>query len=411
MPRDDAPRPEHADHLREQVLARFDQARHADSASSWWKRALIEGRIIMRRPIPRLIAASVVGVAIFAAWLAMPARQSAAHAFNRIAETLVTAKTARFQMEVSIEGQPKQKFKAWFLAPHKIRQEVGNVVNIGDFETGKIITLMPDQKRAMVMNMKGAPKHKSSDNYFDQLRRLLMEKRDGQDQQYERLGEKEFDGKKAAGFRFDAPIATITLWGDPKTGDPIRIETVWSGIPRTEVVMTDFQINVELKASLFDQTVPADYKAQSIDVDASEPREQDLVAGFKACAEISGGEFPESLDTIGVQKLIIKYAMKAADKKDVTDEKIQELMSESIRIGRGFQFVMQLPESAEATYAGKGAKRDEKARPIFWYKPDGGKKYRVIFADLTVQDADSAPQVAGAKRIEKASKTHKTSEK
>jgi hypothetical protein len=29
-----------------------------------------------------------------------------------------------------------------------------------------------------------------------------------------------------------------------------------------------------------------------------------------------------------------------------------------------------LPESAYATYAGKGVKRDAKDRPIFWYKPE-----------------------------------------
>jgi hypothetical protein len=79
-------------------------------------------------------------------------------------------------------------------------------------------------------------------------------------------------------------------------------------------------------------------------------------------------------------------------------------MKQDINIGRGFQFGLQLPEAADAHYAGKGVKRDAKDRPIFWYRPEGAKKYRVIFADLTVQDAETAPQVEGATRLEKAGK-------
>jgi hypothetical protein len=82
-------------------------------------------------------------------------------------------------------------------------------------------------------------------------------------------------------------------------------------------------------------------------------------------------------------------------------------MKKSIAIGRGFQFALLLPETAEAHYAGKGVKRDAKDRPIFWYRSEESKKYRVIFADLSVRDADAAPQVEDARRIEKASKTSK----
>jgi outer membrane lipoprotein-sorting protein len=413
LPPDDLPRPEHADYLRKQMLARYDRAKRVDAASPWWKYALLQGSEIMRRPVSRLIVATAACL-ILAAWLLLPGGQSDAWAFNRIVATIAQAKTARFKMEVSVEGQPKQTFQAWFQAPAKYRQEVGAIVNIVDLDTGKFVTLIPQQKMVMVMNMKGTPKGPPFDkipgNYFDEVRRLLEEKRAAKNDKFERLPEKEFDGKKAVGFRSDTATASVTLWGDPKTGLPVRIESVWSGIPHTEVIMTDFQMNVELKASLFDQTPPADYKVQSIDVDASEPREQDLVTAFKTCAEISAGDFPDAMDTVSVQKLVIKFAMKNMG-KNVSDEKIQGLMKDSIKIGRGFQFALQLPESAEATYAGKDAKQGERDRPIFWYKPQGATKYRVIFADLAAGDADAAPKVAGAKRIEKAGKTHKPADK
>jgi outer membrane lipoprotein-sorting protein len=411
LPSADAPRQEHAAGLRTRVLACFDQAQSAGPARPWWKRALTQGREIMRRPIPRLIAATACA-GVLLVWLLLPGRMSTAQAFNLIAETVVQARTAQFQMEVAIEGQPTQKFKGWFLAPAKYRQELGFMVSISDLEAGKMVNLLPQEKKVMIMNLKGGPKDKGAANYFDQLRRLLMEKRDAKDDQFERLGEKDFAGKKAVGFRSASPAATITLWGDPATRQPIRIETVWSGVPRSEVVMTDFVINVDLKASLFDLTPPADYKVQSFDFDISDPHERDLVAAFKTSAEISDGEFPDTLDTVGLQKLIINHTVKVMTAgQQISDDKMKELMNEASKIGRGFLFVVRLPEAADATYAGKGVKRDAKDRPIFWYKPPGAAKYRVIFADLTVRDADAPPQVAGAKRIENAGKTQKPPQK
>jgi outer membrane lipoprotein-sorting protein len=412
VPCDDSPGLEHRQFLRERVLEEFDRKSTAATAPAGWKRALTKGREIMRRPIPRLIAFTTACAAIAALWLVVPGGQTAAQAFNRFAEAVVTAKTAKFQMEVNIEGQPKQTFQAFYLAPEKYRQELPGMVNISDFQAGKMVAVMPEQKKVMVMNLKGAAQNKLAKSHFAQLRELLAGARDAKEDKYERLGEKEIDGKKALGFRYDSPADTVTLWGDPATGAPVRIESVWGGLPHTETVMSHFEINVELKESLFDTTPPEGYKVQSLDIDASATCEEDLVKAFGACSDISGGEFPETLDTAGVTRLIIKYtADKIKDKQDVPDEQMQELMKQSIAIGRGFQFVLTLPESADAHYAGKGVKRDTKDRPIFWYKPEGAQKYRVLYADLSMHDAESPPQVEGARRIEKASKSSQSAEK
>jgi outer membrane lipoprotein-sorting protein len=410
VPCDDAPGSEHRHSLRERVLAEFDRQGTVAAAQPRWKHAFKKGREIMRRPLPRLIAFTTACLAIAAVWMFVPGGQTPAQAFNRFAEAIVTAKTARFQMEVTYAGLPKQKFRTWFLAPAKYRQEIGNVVNISDLTAGKIMSVIPDEKKVVMMNFKGVPKEKEkmSQNEFERLRELLSGSRDAKEDQYERLGDKTIDGKQATGFRHEIRDGMVTLWGDPATGKPIRIESVSNGVVRSVVVMSDFEMNIDLEESLFDLTPPADYKVQSLDVDASASREQDLVAALMGYSDVSGGEFPETMDQAGISKLVLKYAM--AHGKDFSDDDFKLLMEQVIKIGRGFQFGLMLPETADAHYAGKGVKRDTKDRPIFWYKPEGAKTYRVIYADLSVHEAEAAPQVEGARRIEKASKTSKPAE-
>ena len=282
-------------------------------------------------------------------------------------------------------------------------------MNIADWPARKIATLVPAAKRMMVVNLKGTPQNEKFMSQFERLRELLSKGRDGKEGQYERLGEKEIDGRRVVGFQYDSPSAKVTLWGDPATGYPVRIESVWSGIPRTEVTMSHFEVNVDLQESLFDMTPPAGYKVQSLDVDVAKPSEEGLIKAFRTSSEIGGGEFPESLDTMGMMKLVIKAGFKG--KKPSSDENVQRLMKTSMTMGVGFQFALDLPDSADAHYAGKGVKQGTPSRPIFWYKPDGGSKYRVIFADLSVKDEEHAPHVPGAQRIVKVGKTAKPAAK
>ena len=289
-----------------------------------------------------------------------------------------------------------QKFEAYYRAPGRFRQELPafGVVNIGDFSADKMVmvTLMPAAKRMMVMNLKGKPTNEKFVSQFDRLRALLSKSQEGKEEQYRKLAEQEIDGHRAVGFQYDSPSAKVVLWGDPVTSLPVRIETVWSGTPRTEVTMSHFEFNVDLKDSLFDLTPPAGYKVQSLDVDVAKPTEEALIKAFRTASEIAGGEFPDSLDTMGVMKLVIKSGVSGGGKPP-SDEAVQRLMQKSMTLGVGFQFALELPDSADAHYAGKGVKQGTPTRPIFWYKPDGGSKYRVMFADLSVKDEEQAPQV------------------
>ena len=124
---------------------------------------------------------------------------------------------------------------------------------------------MPLTKTALVATSKGKPKDQPPNDPFYRLRELLAKSRGMKDNPFKPIGEKEINGKLATGFRSDSAMGQFTIWGDPKTGHPVRVEAVSSGSPRNETVMSDFEIDVDLNESMFDLTPPADYKVQSVD--------------------------------------------------------------------------------------------------------------------------------------------------
>jgi hypothetical protein len=124
---------------------------------------------------------------------------------------------------------------------------------------------------------------------------------------------------------------------------------------------------------------------------------------------LSGGKFPDSL---GLMRQLFFITTHTKERfKNPSIEEMQKIVKEITPITRGFQFALELSESADAHYAGKGVKQSAADKPIFWYKPEGSMKYRVVNADLTVRDADAAPQISGAERLNKASQASQPKEK
>ena len=59
------------------------------------------------------------------------------------------------------------------------------------------------------------------------MRRLVREGSSGTGEKAEKLGKKEIDGRTAVGFRTRSEMGEMTLWADPETARPIRIEVIW----------------------------------------------------------------------------------------------------------------------------------------------------------------------------------------
>jgi len=57
------------------------------------------------------------------------------------------------------------------------------------------------------------------------------------------------------------------------------------------------------------------------------------------------------------------------------------------------KFAVSLPPEADSHYAGKRVSLGAVDTPIFWYRPKDSEKYRVIYADLSVRDAETPPSM------------------
>jgi hypothetical protein len=81
------------------------------------------------------------------------------------------------------------------------------------------------------------------------------------------------------------------------------------------------------------------------------------------------------------------------------EEQMQKMVEAQQKLQRGLMFAVLLPPDADAHYAGKGVSLGAADTPIFWYRPTDAKKYRVIYADLSVREADTPPSVPDAQRV------------
>lgn len=393
LPADTSVNEEHRERLRQQVL----EAREASSAPVDHRNILQKtGRILMKYKAPHCTAAALVVAGIV--WLIQGA--SPALALDEVVDKMIKAHSARFDMTVTPTGLPEQKMKAFFLEPASFRQEMDNgYVNVADWKAGKMIGLDTNSKQATVITLVNLPpgsNDKRQQNQFDAIRDTLRKAVSDPNTKIESLGSKQLGKRKVIGYRFKDGPQPMTVWADPETRIPVSIESTMIGPPKTTVTMSNFEFNVKLDKSIFSTKVPDGYKVMETDIDASKPTEQSMVNALKACSK-GIDEFPAGLDAVAIGGYVGKLFVKKGVNNDSPPSK--ELMQEVVTISRGFQFALLLPPEADAHYAGKGAKVGDSKRPVFWYKPDKSKTYRVVYADLTIKNSATAPKVNGAMKL------------
>jgi outer membrane lipoprotein-sorting protein len=229
-------------------------------------------------------------------------REGPAIALAQVKEALDGLRTAVFQVtEEEMRGSPPRlvtETTRVFVTKSAWRWESADgTVGITDLKTAKEIILYPAKNKALVTQVK------NSSNPFDSLLQGIatMLGRSMTDPGaapsvtlyaqptylVDHLEEREVDGKRAVGLLCRGGLEETTIWADPVTKLPVRVETVHSpspsrGIAGEQLTMHDFEFNKELEASLFSTEPPAGYEV--------EVQEKPPAAGGKAKAAGEGGK-------------------------------------------------------------------------------------------------------------------------
>jgi len=338
--------------------------------------------------------------------------------FRRLAAPILQAQNAKYKSTIEIRGQTRTA-EVMVRAPNRNRTESEmfggfKMVTIMDLEKGKTLLLVPNQKTATVTTLTNRRKEMGAGDWFLDIRSLLLDARDTPGLKWEPLGAKDIDGRRAVGYRLSGPGLRdrwprgmgVSLWGDPKTGLPVRIE-IESRDPGMEykLSLSGFVLNVDLDESLFSVEPPAGYTVDRQQYDASPTEEKDLVETLRQYSRHGGGVFPDKLDVRDASRFKGKFTVGRKSGKEPNEQQTKEAMQKElearIKLTKGLTFLDQLPPEADAYYAGKGVARGAADRPIFWYRPKDAKNYRVIYADLSVREAAAPPKVPDAQPLGK----------
>ncbi len=245
--------------------------------------SLANWRWIVRHPLSRVTAAAILFLAISGVVLWLHGSGTSA-ALADFIQPILDAKTITFKCKTVEIGVAAVGYsKVMVMTPNRVRMEIKipdrsfnkTQITINDQEHHKMkqLVLIPDDKKAIFFDFYEVPDFKFAQTayapflFLVEIRSQWLNGGDNPKIHRESLGEKDIDGCKAIGYRFVSPDATVTLWGNPKTGVPIQIVREWK-IPNkarrtgTET-FSDIVLNADLDKSLFDLTVPNGYTAET----------------------------------------------------------------------------------------------------------------------------------------------------
>jgi len=376
---DDKPNNLHRENLRRQMLSVFNETQQKSPLHTpLWQNI---GRTIMKNPITKFAAAAVI---ITAALIGIHqfggSIDGASVAWADVVKPILNARTA--SLDILIGSQENQAVIHDEVMGSRIRRTFSNVEHsdiIIDLEQQKLLTIDHINKKAVYIELSGLD---SIQNYIELLRNTIIRLQNKPDFQVEELGLEEIKGRDYIVFVAESDEQTITVWADPETALPIRIE---QKTPNMQIVCDNLQFDVMFDESRFSMEVPDDYVIQNAGgLDFKKSSEADFVESLRIWAEIlEDGQFPESINLVENAVKIGLGLDRGLKRANLTEQQQGEI---ALRFGQGLVFLRFFKGQGQWHYAGKGVELGDGNTPIFWYQPKDSETWRVIYGDLGVED-------------------------
>lgn len=331
-------------------------------------------RKIMKSPITKIAAAAVILIAVVLIGL-NPIGNTVT--FAKVVEPILNAKTIILDLIIGDESGPVIHDIVVDSRIRRTMSNLPNMVQIIDLDGGQMLALDTESQTGSYINIEGQLQD-ATKIFVKFLKQVINQVKDGK---VEKIGEQVIDGQKAIGFVGKGPNEEITIWADPKTAHPIRIELQ---IGQMYSVMKNFEFDTPVKESLVSMALPAGYSEQKANIDLGNATEKDFIKGLRIWAKIMGdGVFPEQIGT----EATMKQMPALIEKMKALDIPADEGVTMGMTVGKGMMFHQFLETGgADWHYAGSDVKLGDASKPVFWYQPKGSQTYRVISGDLSVKD-------------------------
>ncbi len=358
----------------------FELRRTSEEEQHWnfWRLAM-KNRLAQLAAAAVIVAAVIVGIYHFAGGGAKPCL-----AWECIIRPIIDARTAEFDIVIGEEGAAPVIHD--MVMGSRIRRTLEGIpqASIIDLSSSRILTLMSGEKKAMLIELKGLP---NIPDYMDVLRNLVAKIDQDPNFTLQELGEQDVENQKLYGFRAVCPRLDLTIWVDPVTALPVRIEQQ-EGQVRT--ICKNMHFDVPMDESLFSMDIPDGYTLQESQL-STEASEADFIEMLRVQAQVLGdGVFSDDISV----EYFVKQAPMMGQKLSSLGLSEQEQKEVGMKLTQGLMFIRFFKGQGEWHYAGKGVKLGDAATPIFWYQPKDSQTWRVIYGDLSVRDVapENLPQ-------------------
>lgn len=378
----------------EHLAERFDEPLHRPGIRAASPLGRLIGGVKTMRPSRKILAAAAAIALTFtglASWL-MPGRAAPGLAFATVIEQIRVFRP--YSCLYTWEYEDKAPYSYRLMRPdlsrrREVRPEGTILVSDLSQQPNRVLTLDPARKSAVEKTLLNTGPRQDPD-----FLRILANMRDGQ---AEDLGVKEVDGRPAHGFHRPDKVNDFTIWADPTTGLPIRLELVQPTLSR-RLIMTEFEFDVVFDESLFNTSTPQGYTVERVERDGVNPTEQDLTEGLRVIATLCGDRFPDALTEGVIEKTLSDATAGTASSPPQTtppsEEETRAMRVKARRALRYIEILKSFHKVDDLQYAGNDVALGDAAVPVLWWKPKTSETFRVVYGDLSVRDVaptDLAP--------------------
>jgi len=373
---DDKPDYRHRDKLEQELLATFARRQWQEKQSRQngvW-RTIMQNKMRLIAAAAVIVITGIVGVQFL----------TGTNAYAQVVQEIRNARTVVYTLITQSNqgnGETVKTDMAYKEPGHLRTSTVDGYVCIADFTSGKMMSIVPQGGYSIgdlnSLKTTGNPGPSGPSASIEAMKNLPA-KAD------EHLDPKEIDGIVCSGYRVKQGDLTTTVWLDVKTSDLVQVEQKYASAPGMNTIIKNIRFDVELEDSLFSLTPPAGYKPMGVEMksDAALQTEETFVAWLGWWANGNTDDtFPPMVAGPELAKVCMEMAKQGKLKGSTWDKVDPSPMFNAML------FVAKLPrEESKWRYAGNGVKINTPDTPIFWYRPTGSDKYRVIYADLTVRE-------------------------